>query len=93
MDAHRKHASDAYMETYFNCQFEDYYAQISCPILMLPDENDAADDTLFDIMTRLSQLPKQCKIVRVPGAMYPFGWMLDPEPVANAVLGFFNQLA
>lgn len=93
VDAGRKHASDAYMETYFNYRFEEYYTQITCPILMLPDEKDAADDKLFDIMTRLSQLPKQCEIVRVPGAMYPFGWMLDPEPVANAALDFFNQLA
>ena len=60
---------------------------------MLPDEEDAADEKLFDIMTRLSQLPKQCEIVRVPGAIHPFGWMLDPEPMAQAVLDFYKRLA
>ena len=93
VDAWRKHANDAYTETYFNCRFEDYYVQIACPMIILPDEEDAADERLFDIMTRLSQLPKQCKIVRVPGAMHPFGWMLNPEPMAQAVLDFFGREA
>lgn len=93
VDAHRKHANDAYMETYFNYRFEDYYAQIVCPVLMLPDEEDAADAKLFSIMTRLSKLPKHCEIVRVSGAIHPFGWMLDPEPMARAVLDFFGRLA
>jgi len=93
VDAYRKHASDAYMETYFAYRFEDYYAQIDCPILMLPDEEDAADERLFDIITRLSRLPKQCEIVRVSGAIHPFGWMLDPEPMAQAVLDFYKRLA
>jgi len=93
VNAYRKHASDAYMETYFNYRFEEYYQRITCPILMLPDEEDAADEKLFDIMTRLSQLPKQCEIVRVPGAIHPFGWMLDPQPMAQAVLDFYKRLA
>jgi len=92
-DAWRKHARDAYMESYFNCRFEDYYAQITCPILMLPDAEDAADEKLFDIMTRLCHLAKACEIVRVPGAMHPFGWILDPAPMAQAVLDFFNRLS
>lgn len=93
VDAGRKHANDAYMEAYFNCRFEEYYPLVSCPILMLPDEDDAADEWLFDIMTRLSQLPTQCEIVPVPEVMYPFGWMLAPEPVLRAVLEFYKRLA
>jgi len=93
VDAWRKHASDAYMETYFQYRFEDYYAQITCPILMLPDAEDAADAKLWDIMTRLCQLPKACEIVRVPGAMHPFGWILDPEPMARAVLKFLGRFS
>ena len=93
VDAWRKNANDAYTETYFSYRFEDYYAQIACPMIILPDADDAADEKLLDIMTRLSQLPKQCEIVHVPGAMHPFGWMLDPEPMAQAVLDFFGQVA
>ena len=91
VDAWRKHANDAYTETYFNYRFEDYYAQIACPMIILPDEDDAADAKLLDIMTRLSKLPKQCVIVHVPGAMHPFGWMLDPEPMAQACSRFLQK--
>jgi len=38
VDAYRKHAGDAYMETYFSYCFEDYYAQVACPMIVLPDE-------------------------------------------------------
>jgi 2-succinyl-6-hydroxy-2,4-cyclohexadiene-1-carboxylate synthase len=93
VDAWRKHARDQYMQMYFGYRFEDYYARITCPILMLPDAEDAADATLWGIMTRLSQLCRHCEIARVPGAIHPFGWILDPAPMAQAVLGFFNRLS
>lgn len=57
VSAWRKHASDAYMEHYMQLRFEDYYARVICPVLMLPDEDDAKDEKTLDIMTRLSKLP------------------------------------
>lgn len=92
-DAWRKHANDAYTQTYFATKFEDYYAQVACPMIILPDADDAKDEKLVNILTRLAQLPEQCEIVHVAGAMHPFGWMLDPEPMACAVLTFFGGLA
>ncbi len=93
VDAWRKHARDQYMEMYFDYRFEDYYTQIACSILMLPDAEDAADATLWDIMTRLSQLCRHCEIARVPGAIHPFGWMLDPKPMALAVVDFLHRIS
>ena len=60
-------------------------------MIILPDADDAKDEKLAGILTRLAQLPEQCEIVRVPGAMHPFGWMLDPEPMARAVLRFLES--
>jgi pimeloyl-ACP methyl ester carboxylesterase len=93
VDAWRKHASDAYTQGYFLYRFEEYYARVTCPIIILPDEDDAKDEKLADIVARLAQLPKQCEIVHVPGAMHPFGWMLNPEPMARTVLTFLGGLA
>jgi len=89
VDAWRKHANDAYTETYFSYRFEDYYARGMCPMIILPD--DEKHEKLVDILTRLAQLPEQCEIVRVPGAMHPFSWVLDPEPMARAVLRFLQK--
>ena len=92
VSAFRKWARDAYMEIYYDLRFEDYYERITCPVLMLPDEEDAGDENLHDIMTRLSRLPRECEIVVVPGSVHPFGWMLIPEAMANAVLDFFKKI-
>ena len=92
VDAWRKHANDAYTQTYFGYRFEDYYAQVACPMIILTDEDDAKDEKLAGILSRLAKLPKQCEIVHVPGAMHPFGWMLDPEPMARAVLRFLESI-
>ena len=61
-------------------------------MIVLPDEDDAKNEKLAGILNRLAQLPKQCEIVHVPGAMHPFGWMLDPEPMARAVLRFLETV-
>jgi len=92
VDAWRKWARVAYMENYFNLRVEDYYRRVTCPVLMLPGEQEAQDEQQFEIMTRLSKLPEQCEIVVVPGAVHPFGWMLIPERMAAAVLGFLRKI-
>ncbi|MFC2082531.1 alpha/beta fold hydrolase [Candidatus Bipolaricaulota bacterium] len=92
VNAWRKRASDIYMEIYFDLRLEEYYERVTCPMIMLPEEEDVEDEKLFDIMTRLSRLPKQCEIVQVPGLIHPFGWMLNPEPVSRAVLDFYKRL-
>lgn len=93
VDAWRKHASDAYTQIYFQLRFEEYYARVQCPMIILPDEDAAKDERLADILTRLAQLPKQCETIHVPGAMHPFGWMINPEPMARAVLQFLNGIS
>jgi pimeloyl-ACP methyl ester carboxylesterase len=41
VDAWRKHANDAYTQGYFHNQFEKYYTQVTCSMIILPDEDDA----------------------------------------------------
>ena len=92
VDAWRKWARMAYMENYFNLLVEDYYRRVTCPVLMLPGEEEAQDERQREIMERLSRLPKQCEIVVVPGAVHPFGWMMIPERMADAVLSFIGRI-
>lgn len=92
VNAWRKRASDAYMEIYFNLRLEEYYKRLSCPVLMLPEQEDVENEKLFGIMTQLSRLSEQCEIVQVPGLIHPFGWMLNPEPVSRAVIDFYKRL-
>lgn len=92
VNAWRKWARDEYMRGYFRIQVEAYYPRVKCPVLMLPDEDTKADETQFDIVQRLSKLPEECEIAVVPGSDHPFGWMLIPEAMASAVLGFVTKV-
>jgi 2-succinyl-6-hydroxy-2,4-cyclohexadiene-1-carboxylate synthase len=93
INAWRKHASDAYMDIYFDLRFEEYYARVRCPVLMLPEQDDMDDEAMLGIMTRLSKLTLQCEMAQVPDHIHPFGWMLAPGPVSEAVLAFYERLA
>ena len=92
VSAWRKWARDEYMKNYFNLRVEDYYPRVTCPVLMLPDEDTAQNEQDLDIVKRLSQLPKECEIIVVPGSNHPFGWMLIPEAMASAVLDFLKKV-
>ena len=91
--AWRKWAEDQYMEHYFSTRFEDYYRQITCPMILLTGQARDDDSAEFRIMTQLCALPRQCELIHAPGAMHPFGWMLKPEPMVQAVLEFHRRLA
>jgi len=92
VSAWRKRARDAYMRGYFELRVEDYYSRVSCPVLMLPDEETKADEQAFEIVTRLSELPGDCEVVVVPGSDHPFGWMLIPDAMADTVVRFFRRV-
>jgi 2-succinyl-6-hydroxy-2,4-cyclohexadiene-1-carboxylate synthase len=88
----QKPAREKYLEQYFACRFEDYYARVKCPVLMLPDEADAQDERAKAAMVGLSQLASRARIVPVPGWVHPYGWLLDPEGISKIILGFLAEV-
>jgi pimeloyl-ACP methyl ester carboxylesterase len=89
--AWRKHSRDEYMASYFDCRFEDYYRKIKCPVLMLPCEDELGDEGFVKAMNGLCALLPQGRIVRVPGWIHPYGWLLDLDKMAEAVLAFLDE--
>jgi len=88
----RSWARTGYMEHYYDYRFEDYYRRVSCPILMLPDEEDLQNERYRAAMQGLSELVESCEIVEVPGWSHPYGWIFDPGPVSEAVLAFLAKV-
>jgi pimeloyl-ACP methyl ester carboxylesterase len=87
----RKQAGLDYLERYFEYRFEDYYRRVRCPVLMLPDEEDAQDERIKTVMKKLSELAK-AEIVALPGWVHPYGWMLNPEGMSKVVLEFLARI-
>ena len=81
-----------YSKHYLRMRFEDYYRKLNCPILMLPDTYPGQDDREKEIMHAFFGMVGKGKIVAVPEWVHPFGWMLTPDSVSEAILEFLAEL-
>jgi len=92
VSAWRKWAKDRYMEIYFNLRLEEYYGKLACPAILLTGETPEDDPACYGIMEKLCALAANCRLIQAPGAMHPFGWLLDPKPMVRATRTFLNSV-
>jgi 2-succinyl-6-hydroxy-2,4-cyclohexadiene-1-carboxylate synthase len=85
-----KAANAGYMKNYFHYRFEDYYPQVNCPLLMVPDAGDLEDQLEKAAREGLCALAVQGQIVTVAGWDHPYGWLLKPHGMVQAILNFFD---
>gem|GEM_PF-421278 len=90
--AWRKWAKDAYMHHYFEIRFEEYYRRLCCPAILLTGETRASDPSFYDNMEKLCALAENCQLIETPGAMHPFGWLLNPKPMVDAAKTFMDSI-
>ena len=80
--------AEDYTKHYLFYRFEEYYSQVKCPVLLLPDTYPGQNEREKEVMEGLFKLVDQGKIVSVPEWVHPFGWMLTPESVSKAIIEF-----
>ena len=83
----------SYMEHYFGYRFEDYYARVRCPLLMLPGEELLENERERAAMEGLKALAEQGEIAKVSGWEHPYGWLLRPEGACAAISRFLVRAA
>jgi pimeloyl-ACP methyl ester carboxylesterase len=87
----RKYAREDYFKHYFQYRLEDYYKIVKCPILMLPGEDVFKNRREKTAMEGLRKLAAHAQIVKVSGWEHPYGWMIDPKGVCDAILKFLRE--
>lgn len=87
-----KQARENYMQAYYHYRFEDYYRKVKCPLLMLV-EKELENEREKAAMMGLRDLARQAKIVEISGWVHPYGWLLNPEGVSQAILKFLSGTA
>jgi pimeloyl-ACP methyl ester carboxylesterase len=85
-----KQAMADYMAHYFHTRFEDYYSRVTCPLLMVPGEEEWENERERAVMEGLRDLAAQGEIVPVGGWAHPYGWLLDPDEVSRVILSFLG---
>jgi len=78
-----------YMKHYYTYKFEDYYKELSCPVLMLPHA-DPETKKEIDIMNALMTLTNDCHIHQIEKWQHAYGWILNPSEASQTVLDFIG---
>ncbi len=91
-NAWRKWARDEYMRHYYAARFETYYAAVRCPVLLLPGSREMEDALVAKAVSAFRELAGHCEVVQVAGAEHPFGWLMIPAAMADAVLAFYARI-
>jgi 2-succinyl-6-hydroxy-2,4-cyclohexadiene-1-carboxylate synthase len=84
-------AMASYMQHYFHNRFEDYYARVTCPLLVLLGEDE--DEREKVLLEELVGLAAKAEIVQLDGWVHPFGWLLDPRDAIATILRFLADTA
>ncbi len=88
-----QHALADYMANYYGYRFEDDYRRVTCPVLMLPTEDEEESPAEWSAMGGLAELTPRAQIVRVAGWDHPYCWLQDAGPVSQTVLAFLSKAA
>lgn len=81
-----------YMSHYWFYRFEDYYRKISCPILLLPAEEEVKNDRNRSVLSGLQELTKQGTVVEISGWEHAYGWLSNPEVASKITLNFLSNI-
>ncbi len=87
----RKAALVDYMSHYFQYRFEEYYRQVQCPLLLVAEE-EIEDEREAAAMAGLCALAAQGETRHIPGWQHPYGWLLDPEAICQAIREFLSGI-
>ncbi|MBY9016922.1 MAG: alpha/beta hydrolase [Candidatus Lokiarchaeota archaeon] len=81
-----------YYKHYFDYNFEKYYENIQCPILLVPGDDEVQNEEITQIYTEFKNLSKNCSIKHVEGSIHPISWMTIPEKMSKEAILFFKSL-
>ncbi|MBN1260540.1 MAG: alpha/beta hydrolase [Anaerolineae bacterium] len=87
-----KQALEDYLRHYYGYRFEDYYRDVTCPLLMLADK-DSEDERERAAMRGLRALAAQAEIAEISGWAHPYCWLLNPQGASEVILGFLDRVA
>ena len=87
----RKYVKEDYFKNYFQYRFEDYYKKVMCPLLMVPGEDVYKNRREKTSMRGLMNLAAKAQILRVNGWEHPYGWLIKPEEMCQAIMPFLAK--
>ncbi|MCL6602980.1 MAG: alpha/beta hydrolase [Paenibacillus sp.] len=87
-----KWVMDEYLEDYWDLKFEKYFEKISCPVLMLPSEEELESESMRASIEHYVKLLKVNKVVSIPGGSHAFVAFQYPQEFSQEILDFYIHM-
>ncbi|MEH7444981.1 alpha/beta hydrolase [Bacillus sp. JJ1122] len=88
---YKNHVRNEYMDSYWDMKFEEYYKQISCPVLFMPSEAEWRDLKTKQNLHYFSSLLKSYEITLLDQSLHAYVWMQMPDKAAASVKEFLEK--
>ncbi|WP_339146786.1 MULTISPECIES: hypothetical protein [unclassified Sutcliffiella] len=82
----------AYIQTYWNLAFEDYYKEIQCPVLFLVSKEEKEDPKITHSLLYFQSLVKSSSEVVATKGMHAYVWMQYPKEMGERVKSFIRSV-
>jgi len=87
-----KWVMDQYVEDFWDTKFEKYFEKISCPVLILPGEEDCESEGIKASTENFQRLLKVSKVVLIPGGNNAYVAFQYPKEFSKAILDFYEEI-
>lgn len=83
---------DKYLEDYWNVKFEKYFEKISCPVLMLPSEEEWESQGIKASIEGFQKFLKVSQVVIIPGGYHAYVEFQYPLEFSKVIQMFYNEI-
>jgi pimeloyl-ACP methyl ester carboxylesterase len=87
-----KWVMNQYVEDYLDIKFEKYFKKISCPVLILPGEEEWESEEIRSSIENYQRLLEASKVVLIPGAMHAYVEFQYPKEFSKEILDFYKEI-
>ncbi|WP_066295585.1 hypothetical protein [Bacillus sp. FJAT-29937] len=89
---YKNHVRTEYIQKYWDIRFEEYYQQITCPVLFLPSEEESKNPKIRHSLNYFVSLLDEYEVYQIEGSIHAYVWMQHPIESAGVVKVFLEQL-
>ncbi|MCK6208115.1 alpha/beta hydrolase [Bacillus infantis] len=86
-----KNVLAGFISSCWDIRLEDYYCKISCPVLLLPSQEESENRLAGKSIQHFSSLIREHYITYIPDSLHAYVWLQFPFQAADAVKSFYKS--
>ncbi|MGD6901025.1 alpha/beta hydrolase [Bacillus infantis] len=87
----KKNVLAGFISSCWDIRLEDYYSKISCPVLLLPSQEESENRLAEKSIQHFSSLIQEHYMTYIPNSLHAYVWLQFPCEAADAVKSFYKS--